>query len=383
MPDIDLIKKAGMPLTPYDFLGYLAPGGTLLLCLALFDHTLRRIMPRPKYLLHTPLLSAFKEMWPTGTDLLSATVFLLILSGLAYIAGHLVSSVSAICMDRIFIAKGYGYPFEVLLNLPNNQRQSTEVSKSYYKGLFFWVNVYFVIRFYSELPASIVSPPIAAYSARAGNYVGWFIVAITVLKIFIGIKYTTSNGVNKWISETRGFRFFSPIFCWLINRTFPIFYDIPARTISSYLHTRSSFSAEFITRYKTLFAEQFQFDPELEGTNNFWLTSLYVKARSEALSQMATNWLSLYAFARNLATAFYMGFIYCVVVLWMRSDLVQNTNVDNAYVLLTPPAIYFVAAFFMLMRYYYLYVSYYSKFTFRSFVLLCDEEKRKRGPNSA
>ena len=103
-----------IPFSTYDVLGYIIPGVTLLGCTFLYEYWLRIHGVR----LHTPVYSLLqlataleRHQW--------AVSFLYILGGLCgtYVVGHIVSSLSGLLIDRLFVYKGHGYPYVGLLRL--------------------------------------------------------------------------------------------------------------------------------------------------------------------------------------------------------------------------------------------------------------------------
>jgi hypothetical protein len=70
----------------------------------------------------------------------------------------------------------------------------------------------------------------------------------------------------------------------------------------------------------------------------------------------------------------YIAFLYGFTSL--RMQIATLTNIDDPIIRIIPLA-FFGGSIMMLVRYYYLYVLYYSKFIFRSFVYLSDKDLMK------
>src|SRR5437868_3593732 len=105
-----------LALTPYDILGYLAPGGTMILSALAFEHFVDRVVgpqlaAKPAW--HTPLLSALNTLYTSSVikdNSVSLLLFAIGFAAVAYIAGHVVGSLASLLLDRLLIFKGYGYP---------------------------------------------------------------------------------------------------------------------------------------------------------------------------------------------------------------------------------------------------------------------------------
>jgi hypothetical protein len=136
------------------------------------------------------------------------------------------------------------------------------------------------------------------------------------------------------------------------------------------LFTREPASAEFTKLYSESFNRHFQLNAATAGTTNFWLAYMHMMEKSPTLGAIATNWLRLYAFARNLSAAFYLFFIYAFLWLWIHSAAITDWGAYRTGVLLAFPLGGLALALIMLTRFYYLYASYYTRFVFRSFVYL-------------
>lgn len=359
------IRKANIknPFSTYDLFGYLIPGAIALLAVGAFEFWVKLQIGNVSQpvTFHLPFIKAITETarpFFISEDLVLSGIFLIILLVVAYAAGHIVSSLSSISLDRVLIYKGYGYPYQQLLHLeyPKNNWETGP----FYRGLFFWINTYLLLRYYT-----IIYPDVSL--DRLVNWVGWYIIAITIIKLIIS---NTNILPLRWvISHTPyGLKCLTnKFFKIIILKLFAGPYDVFARSLSRVINTRDRFSEEFIASYKNTFYKLFGLDSNKAETNNYWLTKCFVAFKSPALNTMLENWHHLYSYARNLSTAFYLAYIYCFFSIFLQF---KEFRVVNDYVIYLIPIIYFILSLIMLKRYYYLYNIYYSKFLFRAFYFL-------------
>jgi len=163
-------------------------------------------------------------------------------------------------------------------------------------------------------------------------------------------------------------------------------YNVISNLLSIFLNTRGGFSDAFIDRYKNSFVENFKLKPEEEETNNYWFPQYYVVNKSPEIALPVNQWLRLYGFARNIATSFYLAFLYsCMLLLYYETQIPGGFKVIEfscLYIFLIPLS-YFFLSFLMLVRYYYLYVGYYTKYILRAYVYLAimESKEKKEFPN--
>jgi len=361
-------KEIGLrvPLSTYDIFGYVIPGVTLLLFIILFEfwflHEVSNISG-----IHTPLYTLIKITYLNvfSNNWVLSIAYLLILLNFSYVIGHVVSSASSLLIDRILIYKGYGYPYETLLNIPSHEIRL--YSSTFYKGLFFWTNIYLLSRY-----ISFISLELFYFFNLLSNILGWIIVVFIILKLIIGpIRDKPKSKI--YIFFLNGFgRYFRKPIQFVLTKLFPLPYDLLSNMISRFIKTRKIFDSEFIKNYKEFFKDNFKLDPDKSDTNNFWLSYCYVADKSQTLNGLIVNWLHLYSYSRNLSMAFYLSFIYCLFSLHTQLPL---SNFSEYKFLKIIPFLIFTIFMVMLIRYFYLYYSYYSKFIFRSFLYLNNIKK--------
>lgn len=342
------VGRSKLPMSAYDLMGYIIPGATLLTSAFLFEF-------EPREQLHikivAPLYSSLYNLWPDMSGShghwILGVVFFVLLVAVAYVCGHLVSSVSSFLIDRIFIYKGYGYPYEQLLGIAKPSHMAGDSSRAFYRGTCLWLNLYFVLRVGHLLWPHRV-PLVAAYAV---GYYTLLIVSVRLLSFF---------------SHRPGYQ---KLFRWLSFWSVHIHaapYEAIARPLSRILGTKAAFPSAFTERYESLFKGRFGITMAEAGTGNFWLCYAHVLTASPTLGSLLSNWFRLYSFARNLSMAFYLSFIYVFATFSFQRGFFQN-GVPSALSAIC--ASYLALSGIFLVRYVYLYVSYFTKFTFRAFVV--------------
>lgn len=387
------LESVPSPLTPYDILAYLLPASTFFLLIYLFEFWCREKEIFPEEILHTPLWTAVGMLFPSGENWVDSTVFFLFAVGVTYVAGHLIASISSLVLDRVFISKGYGYPFSSLLNLDRTSSRRSDLDGYYYRGIFFWVNGYILLRFIETL---LIDPTLripvvsflledpASVIGRAADLIGWWILIFMVLKLAAekwGIDPAKDKAPAMRPRVVSSLAFLHKPMT-LIRKAvvqavkgYSFFYDKVAAGLARYVYTRESFDESFQHKFKTFFSQKFRYSSKVADTNNFWFAYMYILTNSPELTRLATNWFRLYSFVRNLSTSFYLAFIYAFSWLWWYSSEFAGRKQYDLEVLLWGTLSVLVLSFLLLIRYYYLYVSYFSRFVFRSFVFICEQER--------
>ena len=359
------IPTTALPLTPYDILGYLAPGGTLILSTLIFEHFLKALVaPQLGHVSwHTPLLSGVKTIYASSVqpaNSVSLALFAICFAAVAYIAGHVVGSAASILLDRALVFKGYGYPYSNLLLLSQPDTESRRFSRAFYRGLFFWLNAS-ILTLYSGL---YVAAPLGFESAtwwlrHIAYAFGTFVLASIIVKIVLGMR---------WLRDWPGIQYGRVPAMNAMTTMLGGPYELIARPLSKVMNTRNSFDEDFIKIFRDKFLARFGLSSERAGTNNYWLCYCYVLERCPELRGLVAHWLRMYVFARNLAAAFYLAFLYCFFWLIIEAPTLGEVDARIVAPTLFIPAVLFASSFLLLLRYYYLFVSYFTKFIFRAFV---------------
>lgn len=391
-------ERVKIAMSLVDLLNYIVPGGTLLALIVVFEVMAPRGGRLP---------SGASAFWTTIEPFVRNDGWLVptllgmgVLLG-AYVIGHVIDSVATLLIDRTLVYKGFGYPYQNLLRA-ERQPGSDEAppadathrwklySADFHQGTFFLLNLYLTLRWYRYFLLS-------SGSVRGPND---FRHALYALDGLLGLQFAlkAACSVVRSRSTTRvqrlliglGFRGWIYAFARGLARCMAFPFDILSHILTPILNTNLSFNSEFRAKYKAQFERAFGLDPNKAESNNYWLSYCYVTNHSAALSGAVRRWETLYLFSRNLSVALFLFFVY--VLLWMHAhthakgfewaDPAVKTS------LLEGLALYVLAGLF-LIHFYYLYVSYFSKLLYRSFVFLAEQRNplgrvrggdRKEGP---
>jgi len=378
-----------VPVTPYDISGYLIPGGLLLISIAGFEAFVRESATTGAENIHTPVyttIALLVNQAPPGTSWATQAIVLVMAAAIAYSIGHIIASISAIVIDRWYVHKAHGYPSQFLLYLSETEPNYTQL---FHRGLFFWVNFYLLLRYFT-LPNAL---PVADFVPRpfkvlipgalsvtnmekAAFAVGWMLLVMLIIKVLFSAKYAREGRTIRRLLETKVGKYITAgsAFAILVF-AFPA--KIVTRFLGNYLHTKDRLdpiSAElFKKRLNELVcpdADIEERDKLLRSSSGFWYAFLHIRATSHEVFEPVDNWLRLYAFARNLSTSLYLAAGYCYLWWFNQGADIELRNAGVHYTLLLLPLLYWIAAFLLLLRYYYLYVGYFTKYVLRAFVYL-------------
>ncbi len=380
-----------VPLTPYDVLGYLVPGGIFFILVYLFElwGRTQESGSIDQARLHTPVWTGFQVLRPAKEDWVTSVFFIVSMLVPFYVAGHIIASLSSLVIDRVLVAKGHGYPYVRLLALPEDPYRATYLGPQFYRGIFVWFNVYLLLRYVQSFLAGPKHAIVAAgWLGLAARILAWWLVAGLLLKLLVGWLVEGRGGLKSalWLRKIprRGVkRALRWIPHFLLGRLWPIPYDLVASTLSKYIFTREPFDGAFREHYRKAFRERFSLEPDQSGTNNFWLPYIHLRSSAPELSFSLLDWLRLYSFARNLSAAFYLVFVYGYGWLVLNQARVSDWASYRVEILIVGPACCLLLAMIMLIRYYYLYVAYFTKFVFRAFVYLEGTVGEEQGESPA
>jgi len=364
------LKDAKSPFTPYDVLAYLIPALACVASIQYYQFVIAQHIPKEQ--LHAPLqhVAEWLASFPEGEGAASGWALqLLILLGVVgcfYVIGHIIASVSEIIIDRLLVHKGIGYPREHLLDV--HDKPGKIISRPFYQGFCFWLNV-IPVAFYirtifpmtRHVVDSILYPLIVVF------------VGIVILKLVISGLSAPRCRLGCWLRASSTAR---KAYCWFFwflkyvfaGLTIPI--GILFRTL---MQTQRGFDAEFQELFREKYESIFAMDAKKGDSNTYWMPYIYIAERSDRLNKIILNWLNLYSFMRNLSTAFYFAFIYTTVSLAITAPLLPPGEGLCAICL---PFALVVASMIALLRFYYLYACYYTKFLYRAFVFLATQKER-------
>jgi hypothetical protein len=321
-------SKVTMPFTAYDFFGYLVPGGSVLLCVYLFEHTL---ISAPYTGARVPVLHVLEMIteWLSpgmtfGKSLLAFTCLLI----MAYVVGHVVALLSALFVDRVFVTRTYGYPYERLFSKADFAKGWTLRPEKRWLGV---------------------------------KKQEWYAALFLFVVLSVGMQ-----------------QFLRPWKWWmtLLAVASPVIIGVVVIPLRRWMQSTFSGSTVFNTEFADDFGKRFdhvmkvRYDLDEPSTNIYWLAACYVLNGLERFASMLNNWLHLYSFLRNAGMAFYLAHLYMVVSIVLQpsvSEAVMSSSTSTLLLLLIG---YLVLAILMAFRYYYVYFLYYSKFLFRAFVYL-------------
>lgn len=378
-----------LPLTPYDILGYVTPGSMVLVCILVFEYCVRNLLlptVPARASIDTPVLTIVTILYNAALKAetwVPLVILGLIVLGIAYVIGHVIAFLSSFFLDRTLVYKGYGYPYATLLGFSRDRVRADSYSGAFYRGIFFWLNVYLAARFILTFLYTFAGEGLH-FPIKYLVFVSGWLVAISIpLKIVVSAidsallksgravdEDLSVANVRRCFAERQlgngmliiSKRFFTTILSGL--------YDIIAKFLGGILNSRRSFDEHFVARYRMWFKLRFNADPDRAQTNNFWYAYSYVVRYSGVLTARLTHWLTLYIFARNLSMAFYISFLYCFGWLWLSSKVLYSSDSRTAGEVLALPLGFLALAFAMLIRFYYLFVCRFTKVVFRSFVFL-------------
>lgn len=372
-----------------DILGYLAPGAAFFISIAAFERWADHILDSAT--IHLPLSTAYRLVLATEEAKQEWFVYLSIAAVallFVYITGHVIQSIAVLLLDRLLIYKAYGYPYERLLlegedgGRPVDKFHSLPrtFSSLYYRGMFFWTNTYLAFRLSCYIARAIpASYTVEVMLRTASTALGFFLMAAFLFKIIIvpvrkvfQRRHPDTPDLREpgWI--TTSIRIFSVLLAgpWEL---------LIGKPLSNLINSRRSFDAEFRERYAELFQKTFGLNPHTAESNNYWMAYSYVITHSSKLAAVASHWEMMHTFSRNLAVAFYLAFIYCLC--WLHiSSAALTTAARGGAILAAIPGVLLLLAASLLLNHYYLYVSYYSKFLYRSFVYLAHTHRTDRSP---
>ncbi len=123
--------------------------------------------------------------------------------------------------------------------------------------------------------------------------------------------------------------------------------------------------------YLKAFENKFGMDPRHAGSDNFWLCRMFVANQSPEFNQNLTYWLDMYTYARNLATACYIAFLYCFFFVYLQYPRQSLHPGQGLFILMSIPLGYLAMAGILAVRFRYIYVGYYNRYLFRCFLFLC------------
>lgn len=333
-----------VPFDLYDIFAYLFPGIVAVVYLVLF---IDLAIPQGNSWIHEAI--TFVAGLPWFMALFLTVTFVVIV----YVIGFFIGALGSIFFDRILIEGIYGYPVSMLLALPRNKRDYSEATHRY---LFLMLNIMMIL-------PTLISEYTLFY--RLTSLSALVVLVLVVLRVAIkwfkttfgtdSVKSVSDHGVIRWIYLTP-----SRILEWCENHI-----------LKAVLGMDAAFPSQFKTRYKKLFKKTFGMDAEQSSSENYWLAYFKATNNNPSVLSLLRNWLHLYAFARNLATAsFFCGLGFVAWLYYHEEAYLASVRILMIIML-------FVAWVFM-VRYWILYQNYHTKNVLRAFVASMEDNDRKK-----
>ena len=386
--------KSFFQFNPYDIMGYFIPGAVFLI--GIVFHTVWFQIETPYAFLHHALpgltINEKVDMHKEGTNqndkkLLDETLKKLLIDNenrslyyyllpiflfslAAYLCGHIIASFSAAFIDKLWMERVFGYPYERLFKGIAHISFLERRKRLFYRG----ATAFFVI---AVLYLAISSPFKLIELC-------WFIPFLLVLTIKIVLFNVLMQKDIQDPYDIRGTCYRQRRFVdwiWLhVKKPYDwlnIFFNLLfVHAIIKGLLSAFRMLKPFHPKFRELFAKKFNtkfgldIDKDEIDTDVFWLTYSYVINNSPASARLLQQWLRLYAFARNLSMTFIMLLFYGMII----NNVNNICHKENSSYLLWC----FITALFAVLfglRYYYLYYNYFSKYVFRTFLSIVLKEK--------
>jgi len=352
--------QARMPYNLYDFFGYLFPGMAFILFVLLFF-----LISYPE---QTKVVIKGLENLP-GFPWWAGIILLFAVSIFIYCVGHIIATISSFVFDKTLVRGTTGYPYLTLLRLRDRSPEVLRrTSAATYKVMFLFGNLCLLAGSFSSSSRPIMRKAFIVFALCFGT--------VVVLRLIYKVIGSVISSLSTRLSERMPYAFprlrrilWLPVFWFLC-----VFFDPFTKIVVSVFGIRQPFPKPFVRRYKEIFYESFGIKMEEAGTENYWLSYCYVANKMPDLGARITVWLHLYAFARNLATACYLAATVLILLYHLKEPSGTFLGVPGGFLLSMQSLLLILIAWIMLIRYYYLYAMYFTKFIFRSFVACRHEE---------
>lgn len=372
MENMETMKKGTIPLSIFDLHGYLAPGGTLLLLCYLFEVYARKFYLEAADTLVTPMYFVFNSgvqnvLLAEKTSWVTALVVLVLFTGVAYVAGHVIASLAHGVIDEMLMTRGGSQPYCQLLGIGKSTSRGRRVA-NFNRGLFFWVNVYLLVRFLELVDISslrwLPQPP-----TWIAYWLGWLLLVVFVVLLLAELVWQYLG----WrIARMRMFRA-----CMrgldLLNQAFAWPFNMSIHLGQRFISANECFPEAFRALYKKHFRKRFGVSSEKAGDINFWFCQFYVTDKSSSQGISLGTWSRQFVFTRNLAFGFYLPYIYAILWLAAHRDIEHKAN----SLMPVLPLLCLVVGFLLLVRFFYIYYNYVHRYTYQAFVYTSIDEDAK------
>lgn len=386
---VKIVEKVTEKFDNSDILGYIVPGAVFLLGIYIHDE-----------IFGLGLFGNLQERFAFAfdTEVWYNTIFLVVpfLLFLCYSLGHLIATFSSIIMDKWAVERIFGFPYQRLLDIGAYPDDFERSKREYYKlamSIFLGLVIYFAVKREFDIVVKIL---LIAWAGVLGLKIG----TSSLVQPDIKDRYSRRDPKKK---QTRIGKFFGRLFkrplsaanittdlplqhrieklIWkLLKWPLKVLnspYDLFTSGLLSLLIMQKTLSVEFRKECCKMFEETFGLNPKEAGTETYWLTYIYVCEKSPVCASKIHRWLCMYSFLRNFAISLFLLFIYGIVI---SSTVYPTSGIRHAYLwwcLVTG-----IGTVIFGVRYYYIYVSYYSKFIFRAFYYLRRSELAQTNKSS-
>jgi hypothetical protein len=375
--------RAPLAITLADALIFFAPATALLLAMLLFENWVTHLAIFRGSEFHTPVLTIARLIRGTfgeGDHWSSAVLMMISLALLAYIVGHLINAISSLIIDRTLVYKAHGYPYKHLFNYNQDTTQELgvdgrlihhrgiNVSKAYWRGIFFWTNAYLSFRWLEIFAHSRDGGVhLQKFAHTTASVIGYGIGGLFLVRLLFVLMYKLRRSGRMSRTHFKGEDAITQAYVGICAGLFELVLGNP---VGKVLLTRGAFEGAFAKQYQEAFASRFGLDSREAESNNYWMSYLYVLQHSPRLAAEIAHWQRLHTFSRNLSTALYCGFLYGLSWFLYHDEFITNWQAVGITRLTLVTYGLFILAGVLLIYFYYLYVCYYSKLIFRAFVFL-------------
>jgi hypothetical protein len=349
------VSLSALPLKAYDFFSIIFPGASVLLSAYFLEDLYYASQSAGLAVTSScglPVHWVVNEIWRNSGNASTQAAVIAVSMCTIYLAGQLVSSIANFFLDRIFVYKCFGYPYEhILLDNHKDNIFVDYFSRRFYRGSIFWLHL-----------AALFFVLFDIYNTRAVflwiafGCIGIFLLALLVHLVGQGL-YKSQFKIEQ------PYKRLIEAYVW--------FYKMLINPIQHINQTAKPMQKQLADKYMIHFKEDFGIDPGKAESDNYWLCLFYVRQKDPRMSELIHRWHQTAIFARNMATSFYMSFVYSALILWYetawKKHIIQAP--DNFRISVALFGLFGVAIF-LVIRFYYFYVSYYSKCLYRAFVYL-------------
>jgi hypothetical protein len=169
MNNLTEFRPVTLPLSAKDVFSFLVPGATLIVLVYLYEFWSEKYFFAASESFRTPLYTALTSTATPDNWAYMLLYFLGVIAS-AYVTGHAVSWISVFFIDRIIVGRGHGYPYEHLLRIRKKPTRPTgRIGSFFYRGLFFWLNLYLGVMFVSMFKVFL---PVDFWASVA-RFLGW------------------------------------------------------------------------------------------------------------------------------------------------------------------------------------------------------------------